>query len=48
VGDHWASLMQAIGASEKVFHLLELPVSEQLASGGTLKQSVMTIPRLYS
>lgn len=35
VGDHWASLMQAIGASEKVFQLLDLPSSQQLTSGGT-------------
>lgn len=34
VGDHWASLMQAIGASEKVFQLLDLPPSDQLANGG--------------
>lgn len=40
VGDHWASLMQAIGASEKVFQLLELPPSEQLANGGIVLPSV--------
>ncbi|CAM6105183.1 unnamed protein product [Calypogeia fissa] len=34
VGDHWASLMQAIGASEKVFSLLDLPPSQQLVSKG--------------
>ncbi|BFI25167.1 protein MpABC4 [Marchantia polymorpha subsp. ruderalis] len=34
VGDHWASLMQAIGASEKVFNLLDLPPSTQLVSKG--------------
>ncbi|KAL2651740.1 hypothetical protein R1flu_019868 [Riccia fluitans] len=34
VGDHWANLMQAIGASEKVFHLLDLPPSKQLVSKG--------------
>nr|PNR33867.1 hypothetical protein PHYPA_023683 [Physcomitrium patens] len=34
VGDHWASLMQAIGASEKVFQLLDLPPSLQLTAPG--------------
>ncbi|KAL3700057.1 hypothetical protein R1sor_018079 [Riccia sorocarpa] len=34
VGDHWANLMQAIGASEKVFHLLDLPPSRQLVTKG--------------
>ncbi|XP_059072962.1 ABC transporter B family member 26, chloroplastic isoform X3 [Cryptomeria japonica] len=34
VGDHWASLMQSVGASEKVFELLELPPSKQLTSQG--------------
>ncbi|KAG0609145.1 hypothetical protein M758_8G161500 [Ceratodon purpureus] len=34
VGDHWASLMQAVGASEKVFQLLDLPPSQQLSSEG--------------
>ncbi|CAM6034214.1 unnamed protein product [Sphagnum compactum] len=34
VGDHWSSLMQAIGASEKVFQLLDLPPSKQLSLHG--------------
>eukprot|EP01018_Ginkgo_biloba_P024367 Gb_35052 [translate_table: standard] len=34
VGDHWASLMQSIGASEKVFELMELPPSKQLTLHG--------------
>lgn len=34
VGDHWASLMQSIGASEKVFELMELPHSKQLTFQG--------------
>lgn len=29
VGNHWASLMQAIGASEKVFQLMDLPPSKE-------------------
>ncbi|KAG0600639.1 hypothetical protein M758_11G049700 [Ceratodon purpureus] len=40
VGDHWASLMQAIGASEKVFQLLDLPPSEQMTSGGLILPDV--------
>lgn len=40
VGDHWASLMQAIGASEKVFQLLELPPTQQLTSGGLILPDV--------
>lgn len=34
VGDHWASLMQSIGASEKVFELMDLPPSKQLTYEG--------------
>lgn len=34
VGDHWASLMQSIGASDKVFELMDLPVSKQLTTQG--------------
>ncbi|KAI5058685.1 hypothetical protein GOP47_0026855 [Adiantum capillus-veneris] len=34
IGDHWASLMQAIGSSEKVFELMDLPPSNQLINGG--------------
>eukprot|EP00250_Pteridium_aquilinum_P008438 c17944_g1_i1 orf=506-2728(-) len=34
VGDHWASLMQSIGASESVFELMDLPFSKQLTSEG--------------
>ena len=34
VGDHWASLMQALGASEKVFQLLDLQPSQQLTAPG--------------
>lgn len=34
VGDHWASLMQSIGASERVFQLMDLPASKQLTSQG--------------
>ncbi|KAH8974688.1 hypothetical protein BDL97_01G114600 [Sphagnum fallax] len=34
VGNHWSSLMQAIGASEKVFQLLDLPPSKQLSMHG--------------
>ncbi|MCO5592671.1 hypothetical protein L7F22_046674 [Adiantum nelumboides] len=34
IGDHWASLMQSIGASEKVFELMDLPPSKQLVNQG--------------
>ena len=34
VGDHWALLMQSIGASEKVFELMDLPLSSQLTNQG--------------
>ncbi|CAI5471108.1 unnamed protein product [Closterium sp. Yama58-4] len=30
VGDHWASLMDSVGACHRVFQLLDLPPSEQL------------------
>jgi hypothetical protein len=38
VGDHWATLMQAIGASEKVFSLLDLPPSQQLVTKGIVNE----------
>lgn len=34
VGEHWAYLMEAMGASERVFDLLELPLAPQLNSTG--------------
>lgn len=34
VGDYWSSLMQSIGASEKVFELIELPLCKQVTSQG--------------
>lgn len=34
VGDHWSSLMQSIGASEKVFELMELPLCKQGTAQG--------------
>lgn len=34
VGDHWASLMQSIGATEKVFELMDFPLSKQLTTQG--------------
>jgi len=40
VGDHWASLMQALGASEKVFQLLDLQPSQQLTAPGIKLPSV--------
>ncbi|KAH7446527.1 hypothetical protein KP509_01G060800 [Ceratopteris richardii] len=40
VGDHWASLMQSIGASEEVFRLMQLPPSKQLIAGGNMKSNI--------
>ncbi|KAH9331211.1 hypothetical protein KI387_003319, partial [Taxus chinensis] len=37
VGDHWDSFMQSVGASEKVFELMELNPSKQLISQGITK-----------
>lgn len=34
VGDNWSTLMQSIGASEKVFRLMDLLPSKQFFSGG--------------
>lgn len=34
VGDNWSSLMQSIGASEKVFQLMDLLPSKQFLSEG--------------
>ena len=36
VGDSLSSLMQSIGASEKVFQLMDLPPSNQFISTGKL------------
>ncbi|WOK94528.1 ABC transporter B family member 26, chloroplastic isoform X1 [Canna indica] len=40
VGDNWSSLMQSVGASEKVFELLDLLPSNQLVSGGMKLQKL--------
>ncbi len=40
VGNHWSSLMQAIGASEKVFQLLDLAPSKQLSVHGNLNYQI--------
>ena len=34
IGDNWSSLMQSVGASEKVFRLMDLLPSKQLSSKG--------------
>lgn len=34
IGDNWSSLMQSVGASEKVFRLMDLLPSRQLTSKG--------------
>lgn len=34
VGDNWSSLMQSIGASEKVFNLIDLLPSNQFSEEG--------------
>ncbi|GJP32905.1 hypothetical protein CLOM_g17490 [Closterium sp. NIES-68] len=42
VGDHWASLMDSVGACHRVFQLLDLPPSEQLTQGnGRVLPSLM-------
>jgi ABC-type multidrug transport system fused ATPase/permease subunit len=43
VGNHWSSLMQAIGASEKVFQLLDLPPSKQLSMHGNLNYQIKAV-----
>lgn len=34
IGDNWSSLMQSVGASEKVFKLMDLLPSRQFSSEG--------------
>jgi ATP-binding cassette subfamily B (MDR/TAP) protein 9 len=34
IGDNWSSLMQSVGASEKVFRLMDLLPSKHLTSKG--------------
>ncbi|KAL3819276.1 hypothetical protein ACJIZ3_005181 [Penstemon smallii] len=41
VGDNLSSLMQSIGASEKVFHLIDLPPSDQFTAKGSKLQKLM-------
>ncbi|KAK6160266.1 hypothetical protein DH2020_003647 [Rehmannia glutinosa] len=41
VGDNLSSLMQSIGASEKVFHLIDLPPSDQFTAKGLKLQKLM-------
>eukprot|EP00897_Mesotaenium_endlicherianum_P010295 jgi/Mesen1/9294/ME000060S08736 len=36
VGDHWAAMMEAIGASARVFELLDLPKAPQLVNKGKI------------
>jgi ATP-binding cassette subfamily B (MDR/TAP) protein 9 len=43
VGNHWSSLMQAIGASEKVFQLLDLPPGKQLSVDGNLNYQIKAV-----
>jgi ATP-binding cassette subfamily B (MDR/TAP) protein 9 len=43
VGNHWSSLMQAIGASEKVFQLLDLPPTKQLSVHGNLNYQIKAV-----
>lgn len=35
IGDNWSSLMQSVGASEKVFQLMDLLPRKKFISGGT-------------
>lgn len=41
IGDNWSSLMQSIGASEKVFQLMDLLPRKQLISGGLQPQKLV-------
>ncbi|CAA0831309.1 ABC transporter B family member 26-chloroplastic [Striga hermonthica] len=41
VGDNLSSLMQSIGASEKVFHLIDLPPSDQFTAKGSKLHTLM-------
>lgn len=41
VGDNLSSLMQSIGASEKVFHLIDLPPSDQFTAKGLKLQKLI-------
>ncbi|KAI4966488.1 ABC transporter B family member 26, chloroplastic [Hordeum vulgare subsp. vulgare] len=40
IGDNWSSLMQSVGASEKVFRLMDLLPSKQLTSKGLRLQKL--------
>ncbi|XP_062229351.1 ABC transporter B family member 26, chloroplastic-like [Phragmites australis] len=40
IGDNWSSLMQSVGASEKVFRLMDLLPSKQLTSEGLKLQKL--------
>uniref|UniRef100_J3L705 ABC transmembrane type-1 domain-containing protein n=1 Tax=Oryza brachyantha TaxID=4533 RepID=J3L705_ORYBR len=40
IGDNWSSLMQSVGASEKVFRLMDLLPSRQLSSEGRRLQKL--------
>ncbi|KAG8078833.1 hypothetical protein GUJ93_ZPchr0007g3244 [Zizania palustris] len=40
IGDNWSSLMQSVGASEKVFRLMDLLPSRQLSSTGLKLQKL--------
>ncbi|KAL5228373.1 hypothetical protein ABZP36_016638 [Zizania latifolia] len=40
IGDNWSSLMQSVGASEKVFRLMDLLPSRQLSSKGLRLQKL--------
>ncbi|KAK3416740.1 hypothetical protein EUGRSUZ_H02501 [Eucalyptus grandis] len=41
IGDNLSSLMQSVGASEKVFQLMDLPVSDQVISKGSKLQRLL-------
>lgn len=41
IGDNWSSLMQSVGASEKVFRLMDLLPSRQLTSKGKIAFNLM-------
>jgi ABC-type multidrug transport system fused ATPase/permease subunit len=43
IGDNWSSLMQSVGASEKVFRLMDLLPSKQLTSKGKKVKPIILI-----
>lgn len=43
IGDNWSSLMQSVGASEKVFRLMDLVPSSYFLSKGKLLRKELSL-----